>query len=103
MSLQMLLIPTMHDNVITQVKEVFGMPGGPEGVIHLLGTATEAQLVVETAWVVCHATHSPADANRLVHLGLIQAAVQQACFCTQQVTTPLLIPFMQQSTGLGRQ
>ena len=68
-----------------QVKEVFAVPGGAQGLIRLLATSSSWDLLVETAWVLCHATHSQADANRLVHLGLVQSAMQQIRVCTAQV------------------
>ena len=70
---------------LVQIKEVFAVAGGAEGLINLLGSSDDMDLLVETAWVVCHATHSQADANRLVHLGLLQPAMQQICACMLQV------------------
>ena len=61
------------------------MAGGAEGLINLLGSSSNMDLLVETAWVICHVTHSQADANRLVHLGLLQPAVQQVRACMLQV------------------
>lgn len=78
------VIDTMPWSLV-QIKEVFAVAGGPEGLIHLLGSSSNMDLLVETAWVICHATHSQADANRLVHLGLLQPAVQQIRACMLQV------------------
>ncbi|KAL3130494.1 hypothetical protein ABBQ38_008311 [Trebouxia sp. C0009 RCD-2024] len=66
------------------IKEVFAVAGWAEGLIHLLATSSSLELLVETAWVLCHATHSKRDANRLVHLGLIPPAMQQIRACTVQ-------------------
>lgn len=70
---------------LTQIKEVFAMAGGAEGLVRLLGSSSNRELLVETAWVICHAIHSQADANRLVHLGFVQSAVQQIHACVLQV------------------
>lgn len=68
-----------------QVKEVFAVTGGAQGLVRLLGSSSDMDLLVETAWVICHATHTQAHANRLLHLGLIQPALQQVQACTLQV------------------
>lgn len=67
------------------VKEVFAVNGGAEGLIDLLGTSTSPELLLEVAWVICHATFSQADLNRLVHLGLIKAVMTQVNSCLQEV------------------
>ena len=77
---------------LMQIKEVFAVAGGAEGLVRLLGSSSNMDLLVETAWVICHATHSQADANRLVHLGLIQPAVQQIHACVLQVWEASRLP-----------
>ena len=71
-----------------QVKEVIAVNGGAEGLIDLLGTSTSPELLLEVAWVICHATFSQADLNRLVHLGLIKAVMTQVNSCLQEVSRP---------------
>ena len=60
----------------------------PEGFIRLLAPSTDPQLLEEVAWVVCCATFSPSNLNRLVHLGLIAPIMPQVQNCLQQVRTP---------------
>ena len=77
---------------LMQTKEVFAVPGGAEGLVRLLGSSSNMELLVEIAWVICHATHSQADANRLVHLGLVQPAVRQIHACVLQVWVASRMP-----------
>ena len=77
---------------LMQIKEVFAVSGGAEGLVRLLGSSSNMDLLVETAWVICHATYSQPDANRLVHLGLVQPAVQQIHACASQVWQAFRLP-----------
>lgn len=76
---------------LVQVKEVFAVTGGAQGLVRLLDSSTSLDLLVEIGWVLCHATHSQTDANRLVHLGLVPPAMQQIRACTLQVSLCLLV------------
>ena len=82
---------------LMQTKEVFAVCGGAEGLVRLLGSSSNMELLVETAWVICHATHSQADANRLLHLGLLQPVVQQIRACVLQVWAASRAPCFHQS------
>ncbi len=74
--------------VCWQVKELFAVHGGAEGLIQLLSGTISHELCLEVAWVLCHATFGQADLNRLVHLGIIKAVMQQVSSCMQEVSRP---------------
>ncbi|DBA93761.1 TPA: hypothetical protein ACH3X3_013822 [Trebouxia sp. C0006] len=87
----------------TVAREVFAVPGAAQGLVQLLNSTTSPELLLEVAWVLCHASFSQADVNRLVHLGLLKAVIRQSSLCLQAGPTstegehtqlPLLRPLL---------
>lgn len=66
---------------------MFAVPGAAQGLVQLLNSTTSPELLLEVAWVLCHASFSQADVNRLVHLGLLKAVIRQSSLCLQAVST----------------
>lgn len=63
------------------VREVLAVPGAAQGLVQLFNSSTSSELLLEIAWVLCHASFSQADVNRLVHLGLLKAVIRQSSLC----------------------
>ena len=66
---------------------MLAVPGAAQGLVQLFNSSTSSELLLEIAWVLCHASFSQADVNRLVHLGLLKAVIRQSSLCLPVVST----------------
>ncbi|DBA90595.1 hypothetical protein WJX77_008981 [Trebouxia sp. C0004] len=96
-------LSNMLQDSSTVVREVLAVTGAAQGLVQLLNSTTSPELLLEIAWVLCHASFSQADVNRLVHLGLLKAVIRQSSLCLQAGPTstvgehtklPLLRPLL---------